>query len=84
MLFLLEEEEKATHRQINRNVTFSFVIWSTKKEKVWEAVVSRPEAAIRKKLELLLTQNEVMKDTNAWQICPLHPLKHLKMLRNIL
>lgn len=56
MLFLLEEEEKATHRQINRNVTFSFVIWSTKKEKVWEAVVSRPEAAIRKKLELLLTQ----------------------------
>lgn len=49
---------------------------------MWEAVVSRPEAAIRKKLELLLNQNEVMKDTNAWQICPLHP--HLKMLRNIL
>lgn len=49
MLFLLEEEEKATHRQINRNVTFSFVIWSTKKESVGSCSVqtwgSNPQEA---------------------------------------
>lgn len=49
MLFLLEEEEKTTHRQINRNVTFSFVIWSKKKKDVGSCSVqtwgSNPQEA---------------------------------------